>query len=59
VQSVPSVTHLLASSLWQNFALSVCDAQYEQHMVHEDGTLTLLGRLNDQLNVVPSNYSIH
>ncbi len=36
----------------QNFVLSVSDAQYEEHMVKNDGSPTLLGRLNDQLNLV-------
>jgi hypothetical protein len=36
----------------QNFVLSVSDAQYAEHMAKEDGSLTFLGRLDEQLNLL-------
>ncbi len=36
----------------QNFVMSIFDAQFERHLQESDGSLTLLGDLNDKLNLV-------
>ena len=53
---------LLLSLLWvliflpptQNFVSSVFDAQFERHLKKPDGSSTLLGSLDEKLNLVPS-----